>query len=208
MDPMSQHDEHDDLSALDFSSYQSGSDENGHDEAAALDFSAAEETVEESDAEALDAYAPTAPEEVDTELEAIAATTEPSDDEEEDDEEDGVQQFTVTNPPETVSVSALIDGRTHRVKLSATATKLTEVELGDEIVVLAELARQKGLAGQRTFVMDSAADNEGLQQLRDMGLDSNQLLSDFVDTGMRLPTEEQADAAQAEVFAERYTADI
>lgn len=201
---MSQHDEHDDLSALDFSSYQSGSDD-GHDDGDALDFSAAHDSAEESDADALDAYAPTEPEEADTELEAIAATTEPSDDDE--DEEDGVQQFTVTNPPETVSVSALIDGRTQRVTLSPNATNLTEDELADEIVVLAELARQKGLAGQRTYVMDSAADNAGLQQLADMGLDSTQLLRDFVDTGMRLPTEEQAETAQAEVFAVRYTAD-
>ncbi|MEM6108298.1 hypothetical protein AAHS21_18985 [Mycobacterium sp. 050272] len=201
---MSQHDEHDDLSALDFSSYQSGSDD-GHDDGDALDFSAAHDSSEEAGADALDAYAPTEPEEADTELEAIAATTEPSDDDE--DEEDGVQQFTVTNPPETVSVSALIDGRTQRVTLSPNATNLTEDELADEIVVLAELARQKGLAGQRTYVMDSAADNAGLQQLADMGLDSTQLLRDFVDTGMRLPTEEQAETAQAEVFAVRYTAD-
>jgi hypothetical protein len=205
MDPMSQHDEHDDLSALDFSSFQSGSDDNGHEPADALDFSAADEDGAESDVEALDAYAPTEPEEVDTELEAIAATTEPSDDE--DDEDDGVQQFTVTNPPETVSVSALIDGRTQRVTLSPTATQLTESELADEIVVLAELARQKGLAGQRAYVMESAADNPGLQQLNEMGMDSTQLLRDFVDTGMRLPTEEQAETAQAEVFAARYTAD-
>ncbi|ORW98969.1 hypothetical protein AWC29_28660 [Mycobacterium triplex] len=206
MDPMSQHDDHDDLSALDFSSYQSGSDDNGHEPADALDFSAADDDGgAESDAEALDAYAPTEPEEADTELEAIAATTEPSDDE--DEEDDGVQQYTVTNPPETVSVSALIDGRTQRVTLSPTATNLTEAELADEIIVLAELARQKGLAGQRSYVMESAADNPGLQQLSDMGLDSSQLLRDFVDTGMRLPTEEQAETAQAEVFAARYTAD-
>ncbi|WAC91710.1 hypothetical protein [Mycobacterium sp. Aquia_213] len=202
---MSQHDEHDDLSALDFSSYQSGSDENGHEHADALDFSAAADSAEESDVQALDAYAPTEPEEVDTELDAIAATTEATEDE--DDEEEAGPQFTVTNPPETVSVSALIDGRTQRVTLSPTATNLTEAELADEIVVLAELARQKGLAGQRTYVMESAAENAGLQELNDMGLDSTQLLRDFVDTGMRLPTEEQAETAQAEVFAARYTAD-
>lgn len=201
---MSQHDEHDDLSALDFSSYQPGSDD-GQEHADALDFSAADDTEEASDVEALDAYAPAEPQEMDTQLEAIAATTEPSDDEE--DEEDGVQQFTVTNPPETVSVSALIDGRTQRVTLSPTASNLTEAELADEIIVLAELARQKGLAGQRTYVVDSAADNAGLQQLNDMGLDSGQLLRDFVETGMRLPTEEQAETAQAEVFAARYAAD-
>lgn len=201
---MSQHDEHDDLSALDFSSYQSGSDDDGQEHADALDFSAASDTDEESHVDALDAYAPAEEEEVDTGLDAIAATTEPAEDE---DDEDDVQQFTVTNPPETVSVSALIDGRTQRVTLSPTATNLTEAELADEIIVLAELARQKGLAGQRTYVMDSAADNAGLQQLDDMGLDSSQLLRDFVETGMRLPTEEQAETAQAEVFATRYTAD-
>jgi hypothetical protein len=205
MDPMSQHDEHDDLSALDFSSYQPGSDDDGPEHADALDFSAADDTEEASDVEALDAYAPAEPQEMDTQLEAIAATTEPSDDEE--DEEDGVQQFTVTNPPETVSVSALIDGRTQRVTLSPTASNLTEAELADEIIVLAELARQKGLAGQRTYVVESAADNAGLQQLNDMGLDSSQLLRDFVETGLRLPTEEQAETAQAEVFAARYAVD-
>ncbi|BBY23817.1 hypothetical protein [Mycobacterium stomatepiae] len=201
---MSQHDEHDDLSALDFSSYQSGSDDDGQEHADALDFSAASDTDEESHVDALDAYAPAEDEEVDTGLHAIAATTERAEDE---DDEDDVQQFTVANPPETVSVSALIDGRTQRVTLSPTATNLTEAELADEIIVLAELARQKGLAGQRTYVMDSAADNAGLQQLDDMGLDSSQLLRDFVETGMRLPTEEQAETAQAEVFATRYTAD-
>jgi hypothetical protein len=202
---MSQHDEHDDLSALDFSSYQSGSDDNGHRDADALDFSASDENPAESDVEALHAYAPTEPEETETELEAIAAATEAAEDEE--DEEDGLQKFTVTNPPETVSVSALIDGRTQRVQLSAKATNMTESELADEIIVLAELARQKGLAGQRTYVMESASENEGLQQLSDAGFDSNQLLRDFVESGMQLPTPEQAEAAQAEVFAARYTAD-
>lgn len=202
---MPQHDEPDDLSALDFSSDQSGSDDNGHEDADALDFSAADENDEESDADALDAYAPTEPEETETELEAIAATTEAAEDE--DDEEDGVQKFTVTNPPETVSVSALIDGRTQQVELSAKATNMTESELAEEILVLAGLARQKGLAGQRAYVMESAAQNEGLQQLSDAGFDSDQLLRDFVGAGMQLPTTEQAEAQQAEVFAARYTPD-
>lgn len=201
---MSQHDEHDDLSALDFSSYQPES-ENGHGEGDALDFSAADDSVEESDVEALDAYAPAEKVESENELEAIAATTEATEDDE--DEEEAGPQFTVTNPPETVSVVALIDGRTQRIKLSPTASKLTESELAEEIIVLAQLARKKGLAGQRTYVMESASDNEGLQQLSDAGFDSTQLLRDFVETGMQLPTEEQADAEQAEVFAARYTAD-
>jgi hypothetical protein len=204
MDPMSQHDEHDDLSALDFSSHRSGTDDNNHEESDALDFSAAGDSGEESDVEALHDYAPAEPQEVGTELEAIAAATEVA---EEEDEEDGLQQFTVTNPPETVSVSALMDGRTQRVQLSPKATNLTESELAEEIIVLANLARQKGLAGQHTYLLDNAPLKEGLQELDGLGFDSNQLLSDFMKAGMQLPTPEQAAAAQAEVFATRYTAD-
>jgi hypothetical protein len=205
MDPMSQHDEHDDLAALDFSSQQSGSDEESHEESDALDFSAADDSDEESEVEALYDYAPTEPEEIDTELEAIAAATEAADTEE--DEEDGVQHFTVTNPPETVSVSALIDGRTQRVQLSPKAISLTESELADEIIVLADLARKKGLAGQHTYLLENASQTEGLQELGQLGIDSNQMLRDFMEAGMQLPTPEQADAAQAEVFAARYTPD-
>jgi hypothetical protein len=205
MDPMSQHDEHDDLAALDFSSHQSGSDDDSHEDSDALDFSAADDSGEESDVEALSAYAPTEPEENETELEAIAAATEAA--ETEEDAEDGLQQFTVTNPPETVSVSALIDGRTQRVQLSPKASSLTESELAEEIIVLAGLARKKGLAGQHTYLFDNASQVEGLQDLDELGLDGDQIFRDFVEAGMQLPTPEQADAAQAEVFAARYTVD-
>jgi hypothetical protein len=205
---MPQHDEHDDLAALDFSSYQSGSDDDNLAESDALDFSAVDDRDEETDIEALQDYALTAPEETATELEAIAAATEAADeDDEEADVEDGVQLFTVTNPPDTVSVSALIDGRTYRVRLSATATKLTESELADEVIVLAELARKKGLAGQHTYLLDNASEIEGLDGLTDLGVDRNQLLRDFMEAGMQLPTPEQADDAQTEVFAARYTPD-
>jgi hypothetical protein len=202
---MSQHDEHDDLAALDFSSHVSASDEDGHDEADALDFSAAPDSDEESEVDALSEYAPTEPEEVEDELEAIAAATEA--DEAEEDEEDGLQHFTVTNPPETVSVSALIDGRTERVKLSPKVNSLSESELSEEIIVLAALARKKGLAGQHTYLLDNIAEVEGLQNLEELGLDGNQVFRDFVEVGMQLPTPEQAEAAEAEVFATRYTVD-
>jgi hypothetical protein len=205
MDPMPQHDEHDDLAALDFSSRQSESDDDGHQDSRALDFSATDDSGEESDVDVLSEYAPTAPEENETELEAIAAATEAA--ETEEDAEDGLQQFTVTNPPETVSVSALIDGRTQRVQLSPKASSLTESELAEEIIVLADLARKKGLAGQHTYLLENASQTEGLQELGEIGLDSNQILRDFMEAGMQLPTPEQADAAQAEVFAARYTAD-
>jgi hypothetical protein len=205
MDPMPQHDEHDALSALDFSSHQSGADDDGHDESAALDFSAADDSDGESDVAALYDYAPTETEEIDTELEAIAAATEAAEDAGED--EEAGPQFTVTNPPETVSVSALIDGRTQRVRLSATATKLTESELAEEILVLAELARKKGLAGQHTYLTENASQIQGLDGLAELGIDSNRVLRDMMESGMQLPTPEQADAAQTEVFAARYTPD-
>jgi hypothetical protein len=205
---MPQHDEHDDLAALDFSSHQSASGDDSHEASDALDFSAATDDSEESDVEALSEFARAEPEDAETELEAIAAATEASEDEEdEEDEEDGVLQFTVTNPPGTVSVSALMDGRTQRVKLSPTVTKLTESELAEEITVLAGLARQKGLAGTHTYLLDNASEVEGLQELNNLGLDGSEVFRDFVEIGMQLPTPEQADAAQAEVFAARYTAD-
>ncbi|OBA61412.1 hypothetical protein A5647_11305 [Mycobacterium sp. 1100029.7] len=185
---------------MDFGNYESDSD-NGHGDADALDFSAAEDADEASGVAALDEFAPIEPEEPETELEAIAATTEAGDTE---DDEDGAQLFTVTNPPETVSVSALMDGRTQRVTLAPTASKLTESELVDEILVLADLARQKGLAGQHTYLLDSASDNEGLRQLGDLGIDGTQVLHDFMRAGMQLPTPQQAEANQAEVFAARY----
>ncbi|BAX95041.1 DUF2694 domain-containing protein [Mycobacterium shigaense] len=200
---MPDRDAHDDLSALDFSPDQSGSDD-GHDESDALDFSAAEDDGEESGVDALYDYASTEPEEVDTELDAIAAATEAAATE---DEDDGIMEFTVTNPPETVSVTALNDGRTQRVRLAPTATKLTETEVAEEIVVLAELARKKGLAGMHTYLLDNASEIEGLDGLAELGVDSNQLLRDMMESGMQLPTPEQADAAQTEVFAARYNSD-
>ena len=103
--------------------------------------------------------------------------------------------------------TSLIDGRTQRVRLSPKANSLTESELAEEIIVLAGLARKKGLAGQHTYLLENASQIEGLDGLTELGVDSNQLLRDFMDAGMQLPTPEQADAAQAEVFAARYTPD-
>jgi hypothetical protein len=203
---MPQHDEHDDLAALDFSSHLSGSDD-GHEEsdADALDFSAAYASDEASNVEALDEFAPTEPEDADTEMEIIAAATEAEEDEE--DEEDGLQLFTVTNPPGTVSVSAAMDGRTQRIELSPKATSMTEPELSDEILVLATLARKKGLAGQHAFVMENASQAESLQLLGEIGFDGTGVIRDFMENSMQLPTPEQAEAEQAEVFAARYTPD-
>jgi len=197
---MPQHDDHDDLSALDFSAAGSGSDATS--ESDPLDFSAADGNGEESGADAFQAFTPTQPEDTGTEMDAIDAQAPVSEDDEE--AEDDLQAVTVTNPPETVSVSALMDGRTHQVHLSAKATNMTETELAEEILVIADLARQKGLAGQHTFLMQ----NEDLSQgMHDIGIDDDSFVRGFFEEFMNLPTEEQAAEAQAEVFATRYTAD-
>ncbi|WP_205875415.1 hypothetical protein [Mycobacterium camsae] len=137
-------------------------------------------------------------------LDAIDASTEPEEAQADGEEEAGVQLFSVVNPSDSVLVSALMDGRTQRVKLSPEALKQTESELAQEIIILAELARQKGLAGQRTYLLENAAQTEGLQEVRDFGLDGKEILQAFMDSGMQLPTPEQAQDAQAEVFAARY----
>jgi hypothetical protein len=203
---MPQHDEHDDLAALDFSGADESYDD-GVEESDALDFSGADDdSGEEAAVDALDDYAPAESEETGTELDAIDSQTEAIEEEKED-EEDGLQLFTVTNPPDTVSVSALIDGRTQRIELSAKVSSMNESELADEILVLADLARQKGLAGQHTYLLESASDAESMREMGEMGVDTTEALRDFMENGMKLSTPEQAAAAQAEVFATRYATD-
>jgi hypothetical protein len=197
-------DRHDDLAALDFyGADESGSHSDDLAESDALDFSAADDSGVESAVDALSEFAPPEPEENGSELDAISSVTEDT----EEEEEDGMQLFTVTNPPETVSVSAAMDGRTQRIELSPKATSMTESELSDEILVLADLARQKGLAGQHTFLLENASQPETLQILEEIGFDGPDVIRDFMENSVHLPTPEQANAAQAEVFATRYTPD-
>lgn len=113
-------------------------------------------------------------------------------------------KFTVVNPPETVAVTALVDGRVWEVELAATASKMTEAELAEEILVIADLARQKALAGQQTYLMGNEMLSEGLNAL---GLDGAELMGDFTQIALQLPTERQAEEAQAAIFASRYVSD-
>ncbi|OMC54024.1 hypothetical protein A5747_17640 [Mycobacterium sp. IS-836] len=199
---MPQYNDHDDLAALDFSAAASGSD--SVEESDALDFSVADEDGDEPSAvDALHEYAPSEPEDSDTDLDAIDSQTGAAEEEQEVDE-DGGELFTVTNPPETVSVSALMDGRTQRVELSPKVTSMTESELADEIRVIADLARQKGLAAQHTFLLGDASLSE---TMREMGIGDNDVVRDFMENGIGLTTPEQAAAAQADVFATRYATD-
>jgi hypothetical protein len=102
--------------------------------------------------------------------------------------------FTVTNPAGTVSATAAIGGRLHRIELSANATNMTETELADEIVVLADLAAKKAQAAQHAVTVDL---------MRSMGHDSV-MTSGYLEHDLGLPSPETVKAHRAHVFATRY----
>lgn len=102
--------------------------------------------------------------------------------------------FTVTNPPGTVTVTTYMDGRVHQIDLAPHAVSLTESILAEEIVVIAGLATQDARSAQYTFMLEG---------MREQGHD-NVATRDFLNRDLDLPTPEQAQAARAELFANRY----
>jgi hypothetical protein len=102
--------------------------------------------------------------------------------------------FTVTNPAGTVSATAMIGGRLHRIDLSANAADMTEAQLADEIVVLAGLAAEKAQAAQHAVIV---------QLMRTMGHDSV-MTSGYIEHDLGLPSPQTAEARRADVFAARY----
>ncbi|MFB1293889.1 hypothetical protein ACAG24_000095 [Mycobacterium sp. pW049] len=157
----------------------------GDDDLAALDFSAAGAAEGETDlglilgdysySEAPEAPAPVS---IDVDAEDDAA----------------MPMFTVTNPPGTVTVTTYLDGRVHQIDLAPHAVSLTESMLADEIVVIAGLATQDARSAQYTFMLEG---------MREQGHD-NVATRDFLNRDLDLPTPEQAQAARAELFANRY----
>ncbi|MBU8810795.1 YbaB/EbfC family DNA-binding protein [Mycolicibacterium goodii] len=105
--------------------------------------------------------------------------------------------FTVTNPPGTVTVATYLDGRVHQIALSSKVVNMTERELGDEIRVIAELAAQQARSAQYSFMLEG---------MREHGHD-DAATRDFLTRDLNLPTPEQADANQAQVFSTRYGGD-
>ncbi len=105
--------------------------------------------------------------------------------------------FSVTNPPGTVTVSALFDGRVHRIELSPEAVTVSEDQLAAEILVIAELATRRAKAAQFSFML------EGMQGHGHDTADTR----DFLHRTVGLPSPEEADAAQAEIFATRYASE-
>jgi hypothetical protein len=140
----------------------------------------------ESMLDALDFSPPAVADYVDVGLDAVTP----------DDEDPGPQTvfFTVTNPPGTVSATALIDGRPSRVTLAPEVCNMTESELAEEISLIARLASQNARAGQHLLV-------SGMMQ--QMGEDPLTARS-FVEHELGLPTAETVLADKAHIFATRY----
>jgi hypothetical protein len=106
--------------------------------------------------------------------------------------------YTVTNPPQTVTVTALMDGRIHRVRLAPGVTSMTEAELAEEILVIAGLARQDGRSAQYDVMYSG---------LRELGHDRAEA-KDFLSRSLDLPSPEEAAAHRAHIFATRYSGEV
>jgi hypothetical protein len=166
------------------------------------DRAAGESAGEGSYATALYGEAQADPPNTPTYIEAVSSPAEEDAGDSDDEAMPGLS--TVTNPALTVSVSAMVGGATHRVDLSPELTTTTESRLADEICALADLARLKGQASMLTGML---ADPGLAERARELEIDPSEAIPDIFDRiGMPLPTPEQAAAAQAEVFAARYTA--
>lgn len=116
-----------------------------------------------------------------------------------DDEEDVAYRpesplFTVTNPPEMVSVTATIDGGIRQVELAPSVVKMTERELADEIRAIAKLATMKAGSVVNAFMVEG---------LRSSGHDPA-LISSTLSRGLGMPSPEEAAEATREMFEERY----
>jgi ATP-dependent DNA ligase len=102
--------------------------------------------------------------------------------------------FAVTNPPGTVTVSAHMDGRVRQLDLSQKVTSMTESDLAEEIVVIAQLATQDARAAQYAYVLDG---------MRQQGHD-DAATRDFLSRDLDLPSPEDVRATRARVFGSRY----
>ncbi|MBY0441965.1 MAG: hypothetical protein K2Q25_07495 [Mycobacteriaceae bacterium] len=186
------------MAALDFfAADEPDTHDYGH-ESDALDFSAYDTSPsQDTGVDALHAFNTEQPQDTNADFDALHAQG--STDTENSDEPDiSSQLFSVTNPPGTVTVTALMDGRILHVELSPQVTTMSESDLADEILVIADLARQKGLAGQHSFLFDT---------MSGLGASDNAAIRDLLENNLALSSPEQAAEAQAEVFATRYNID-
>ena len=106
----------------------------------------------------------------------------------------GESLFTVTNPPRTVAVTAHLDGRTERVTLFPATTALTEIELAEEVVLIADLATREARSAQYESAFNT---------MRELGHDEVST-RDFLTRNLDLPSPPDALAHRTQVFATRY----
>lgn len=104
--------------------------------------------------------------------------------------------FSATNPQASVSATVTLGGAAVRVELSARAAALTEPELGEEITVIATLARRHALAAQHVIVAAHLAEH---------GHDRD-ATRDFLEEVLGLPAPDSVLTARTALFAARYPA--
>ncbi len=109
-----------------------------------------------------------------------------------------IDLVTIANPPGTVAFSTSVDGCSQRIELGEKATRMTESELAEEIVLIADLANQEARSAQFSDMLAS---------MRDEGHDSV-TTRDFLSRELSLPSPEEARAARARIFAARYSDDV
>ena len=135
----------------------------------------------------------------DDDLDNVHAQAVPQDDSDipREDEEVDTLLVTVSNPHATVSTTALLNGRVVAVELTHAVTGWSEVQLADEIVVLATLARKQALAAQHSF---TAA------LMRQLGHDPAATRG-LLERDLGLPSPNDVLAEKARIFATRYQDD-
>ncbi|MBJ7341429.1 MAG: hypothetical protein JHC64_27275 [Mycolicibacterium sp.] len=105
--------------------------------------------------------------------------------------------MTVSNPADTVSATALLNGRIMTVDLARAVTSWSEAHLAEEIVVIATLARKQALAAQHSFTAAF------MQQLGHDPAATRGLL----ERELGLPSPSDVLAEKAHIFATRYQDD-
>lgn len=113
------------------------------------------------------------------------------------DDELEVPLFGVTNPPGTVTVTTYMDGRVQQIDLSPKVINMTETDLAEEILVIADLAAQDARSAQYSLILEG---------MREQGHDDF-ATRDFLTRDLHLPTPDEVDSVRAQVFSTRYGAD-
>lgn len=105
--------------------------------------------------------------------------------------------FTATNPPGTVSATAVTDGRTVRIDLSSHITEMTESHLAQEITLIARLARRQAQAAQHAMAAN---------MMQRLGHDGPSTQS-YLERELGLPSPQTVLSEKAQLFATRYADD-